>query len=221
MNLTKKISSNQYSSKTLTASKLVQASYCLTYKKFINSVINENDSVLDIGFGYGFLKPLIKKKGALYTGIEGNKIAFSCAQRLYGRSGFLLGFFPEDLTIKKKYNVLISLTTLDQVENKSYFIKSLIKFSDTNSDVYISVRNKSSIFGGLGAGFDLLDLSVEEWHNLFNANGFEVVECSKLPRPWIIGVSFNAFKNVVITSIDRLVPTNLAYMILFKLKVSL
>ncbi|CAC9565538.1 hypothetical protein [uncultured Gammaproteobacteria bacterium] len=101
MNLTKKISNNQYPHKLLTSSRLVQASYRSTYKNFINTIIKKNDCVLDIGFGYGFLKPMIEKKGASYTGIEGNKIAFNCTQRMYGKSGFLLGFFPEDLTTKK------------------------------------------------------------------------------------------------------------------------
>ncbi len=106
------------------------------------------------------------------------------------------------------------------MEDKSRFIKSLRKSSNMDSNIYIPVRNRKSLFGSSGAGCGLLDLSIEEWIDLFGTNGFEVVKYSKLPRPWITGVSFNALKNVVVTSMDRLIPINLAYMILFELKAS-
>jgi 2-polyprenyl-3-methyl-5-hydroxy-6-metoxy-1,4-benzoquinol methylase len=187
MNLTKKISNNQYLSKSFQTSRLVQASYRLAYKKFINSIVKESDRILDIGFGYGFLKPLVEEKKGVYTGIEGNQTAVNYAQRTYGKQGYVLGFFPEDMPSNKKFNIVISLTTIDQVDDKVSFIKGLMMASEENAKIYLTVRNKSSFVGSSGAGYGLQDLSLDDWVSLFSSYQLEINKVTKMPRPLMIG----------------------------------
>ena len=52
------------------ADKFVSFLYMSTYKNFIKKNVLDKDTVLDVGSGHGFLKPLVEGQGASYFGVD-------------------------------------------------------------------------------------------------------------------------------------------------------
>lgn len=180
--------------------------------------------VLDIGCGLGFLKPLVLKS-ASYTGIEADFKCLSRAKTLYGEDNFICGYFPGGLS--RQFNTIISLSCVDEVPDKKLFFEGIHNLLlDPNSYAFVAVRNKSFIINifkskkimkkmSHRSKICLNDLEIDEWKNLINMTGFQIIKSGKFYRPWITGFSLAGIKNIFYKIITFIMPTRYSYMIFF------
>ena len=220
---------------SLLMSPIVQQSFINRANKFIKYLkIKKGHSVLDIGSGTGYLKKIIEQLGAKYTGIEPNFISYNSALKLYGKSNFYNFNYPND-QINKRYNYIISLTCLDEVENKKLFIKSLHENLSQEGIAYISVRNSDFILNpfknflktlirciSINYFFKnknkLIDLNLYSYNSLFLESSFEILEYGKFLRPWILPPLTVGIRNIFYQLLSLILPINRSYMIYFILK---
>lgn len=208
-------------------SKFIQFIYRRNYNKLISKLVNKNSFCLEIGFGLGFLKPLVIKFGGIYYGIDPrNDGAFEFAKERYGNEGFKKGFFPESNILTKenlKSGTIISLTTLDEVIEKDVFLNGINKLCSSKTKVYLAVRNSKWIFYKNKKiksinGIVSRDYSYNEYCELFDKNGFEIIKIEKRPRPIITSYTFSGLKNFFIVFLDLFLNVKKSYMIGFYLK---
>ena len=207
-------------------SKFVQFMYRTNYDKLISSLVKKNMYCLDIGFGLGFLKPIVNKYGGNYIGVDPrNDGAFEFAKDTYGGDGYFKGFFPDTNPLSKenlKSGVIISLTTLDEVIEKDIFLGSIKNLCSSETKVYLAVRNLDWPFSSKKTlqsinGHINRDYSYEEYCELFINNGFDICKIEKRPRPFITSYTLNGIKNFLIMLIDKFLTTKKSYMLGFLL----
>ena len=93
-------------------------------QKALKEVFWKGKVVLDAGCGTGLLAYSIARKGGLVTGSDYSKEAIKAAESLYRHKNlkFVCSNFNN---IKRKYDVIISLGTLEHTDNPLRVIKSL------------------------------------------------------------------------------------------------
>ena len=203
----------------------VQWSYIKTYKKFVSNRVFSNDHVLDIGSGYGFLKPLIGQQKAIYRGIEPITDIYDSAVYFYGQDGFENSMLYKN-TEAKHYDKIFSLTVLDEVPNKYDFLDNLKSYAHEKTDIFLAVRNSKFPFRNSPTVFssvdciEMPDLSYDHWFDFLNGNGFSVMEVGKFPRPLISSFKFRPFiNNILLWPLYFILPIKKSYMIFFVIRV--
>lgn len=209
--------------------RIIQKIHQLKYKKLIGELVKKDRYFLDIGFGYGYLKPMVVSRGGLYSGIDPRRDgAVEYAKQTYGKHGFIHGYFPDVNILSKedlKDGVIMSLTTLDEVVDRNAFLKEISNLCSNNTRVYISVRNADWIFFRKKKlttidGFEIHDYGLQEYASMFDSHGFDIVRIEKSSRPILTSFTFNGFKTLVIVLLDKFLPTRKSYMIGVLLKYS-
>lgn len=207
--------------------KIIQKIHKNKYKKLISSLVKKDSYCLDIGFGYGYLKPLVESYGANYLGIDPRRDgAVEYAKENYGEEGFIQGYFPEANPLSKedlKDGVIISLTTLDEVPNQNTFLDEINKLCSSETKIYLAMRNSDWILfrkKNLKTidGDVIRDYSIKEYKNKFKKNGFEILKIEKSSRPLLTSFTFNGFKTFIIVLLDKFLSTEKSYMVGFLLK---
>lgn len=207
-------------------SKFIQFIYRTKYDKLISNLVKKNMYCLDIGFGLGFLKPLVEKYDGNYIGIDPrNDGAFEFAKDTYGNKGYFKGFFPETNPLTKenlKSGAIISLTTLDEVIEKDIFLSAVKNLCSSDTKVYFAVRNLNWTFSSKKniqsiKGNIYRDYSYEEYCEIFTKNGFDICRIEKRQRPFITSYSLSGIKNFVIILLDKFLTVKKSYMIGFLL----
>lgn len=206
---------------------IIQLMHRKKYKLLISRLVIKNSYVLDIGFGFGYLKPLVENLGANYLGIDPRTDgAVEYAKKTYGKKGFIHGYFPEANTLTKEelYNgLIISLTTMDEVVDQSFFLQEINKLCSEETKVYITVRNSDWYFFRKKElktvdGVKIFDYSVEDYKKKFKENGFDILSIEKSSRPILTSFTFNGFKTLIIVLLDIILPTQRSYMLGFLLR---
>lgn len=115
--------------------------------------------VLDVGCGTGYLSYLIAKKGASVVGIDYSKEALKIAKVKFNHPN--LSFKQLDLTknIRGKYDVIVSLGTLEHQDNPFYVLKKFKKQLNPGGRMIITSPNWTN-----PRGYMLMTLNL-----LFNA----------------------------------------------------
>jgi len=208
--------------------RFIQIIHQRKYKNLISGLVKKNTYCLDIGFGYGYLKPLVESLGANYLGIDPrNDGAVEYAKKYYGKKGFIHGYFPEANPLTKKElhdGVIISLTTLDEVTDQNSFLKEINKLCSESTKVYIAVRNSDWVFFRKKRlktidGDEINDYGLEEYKKKFNENGFDILRIDKSSRPILTSFTYNGLKSLIIVLIDKILSTERSYMLGFLLKI--
>jgi len=191
------------------------------YKTYLPKSL-EGQKVLEIGYGSGVLKSIVTDLNGTYLGIEANKNNYNDACNSFGQTGFLHGYFPQDLLPDTVFDYIICFTTLDEVIDKSAFIEGLKPISSKNTRILISVRNgnspllftktKPSINGNIN------DIKPVEYKQLFKNRNFQVVKVGKFIRPWLINFSFTSIKNIIVRVLSTILPDESSYLVLFELR---
>lgn len=209
--------------------RIIQEIHKRRYKKLISELVSKDSYCLDIGFGYGYLKPLVISEGARYLGIDPRRDgAVEYAKKNYGKEGFVHGYFPEANILSKKQlrgGVIISLTTLDEVVDQNSILKEINKLCSENTKVYIAVRNSDWYFFRKKKlvtidGNEINDYSLDQYKKKFKENGFDIIRIEKSLRPLLTSFTFNGFKTMIIVLLDKILPTKKSYMLGFLLKKS-
>ena len=207
-------------------SKLIQFLYRLNYRSFIKENIKEKDSVLEIGSGLGFLKPLIISEGAIYRGIEPSEIAFKNSTKLYGKEFFFNEELKENTNDNILFDKIISITVLDEIKDKTNFIKKIKSYCDNETQILLAVRNADFPFRrdiNVTSSFNNIstkDLGYDEWIKLFLSLNLNILSVKKINRPLLTSLTLNGLKSILVRILDLFLSTKKNYMLCFILSLS-
>ena len=133
-----------------------------------------NLSLLDVGCGGGLLSEPMCRLGAKVTGIDAIRKNIDIA-KIHAKKNKLkinyLATLPEKLKIKKKFDVILNMETVEHVSDLNHFIKSCANLLKKNGIIFIATINrtlKSYLFAIAGAEYILkwLPIGTHDW-NLF------------------------------------------------------
>jgi 2-polyprenyl-6-hydroxyphenyl methylase/3-demethylubiquinone-9 3-methyltransferase len=133
-----------------------------------------NLSLLDVGCGGGLLSEPMCRLGAKVTGIDAIKKNIDIAKIHAKKNKLKINYVttsPEKLKIKKKFDVILNMETVEHVSDLNYFIKSCANLLKKNGIIFIATINrtlKSYLFAIAGAEYILkwLPIGTHDW-NLF------------------------------------------------------
>jgi 2-polyprenyl-3-methyl-5-hydroxy-6-metoxy-1,4-benzoquinol methylase len=103
----------------------------MKYYDFFLRNIGENDNVLDIGCGNGFVSNKISEKAGTVTGIDINVKNIEIANRLYKREN--INFIAGDVTeyeFSQNFQVAVLSNVLEHIEDRVHFLKKISKKVD-------------------------------------------------------------------------------------------
>jgi|GEM_PF-5966559 len=203
------------------------------YQKYLKEInINQKSVTLDVGCGFGFLSPSFDVY--IGTDIDAHKINF--AQKMYGDKGFN----EDDITIANsnflnKFDLIICFTVFDEIsiDLKKECLINMGSYLDDNGRILFEVRNKSFIirslikFLGLSfihknklkeKGLEDMDMSLNDYTNLFEKNGFTVKKIYKAKRSLHSSNTTEFLKKVIYRCLDTIVPLKYCFMIGFDLE---
>ena len=159
---------------------------------------------LDIGCGGGLLCEPFSRLGANVTGIDASERNIKIAKAHLKKSKLKIDYFcatPENLEIKKKFDVILNMEVVEHVENVDFFIKKSSEYLKKNGLMFIATLNKtlkSYLFAIVGAEYILkwLPIGTHQWENFLEPKKLiKYAEESSLDLLRLDGVKFDLFRN--------------------------
>ena len=95
------------------------------FKEVLKLVRWKNKEILDVGCGTGKLAYLISKKGGNVKGVDYSKSAIEIAKRKYQNPNLKYELIDVSKKILGKYDVIISVGTLEHMDNPYFLLKKL------------------------------------------------------------------------------------------------
>ena len=164
-------------------------------KKPLNKI-----ELLDIGCGGGLLSEPMCRMGASVTGIDASITNINIA-KLHAKKNKLkikyLSSPPENLEIKKKFDVILNMEIVEHVEDVDFFLKSCSKLLKKNGLMFVATLNKtlkSYIFAIVGAEYIMrwLPIGTHEWEKFIKPNDLEsILKKNNLSLVNVDGMNFN------------------------------
>ena len=127
--------------------------------------------ILDIGCGGGLLSEPMSRMGANVTGIDASDKNIKIAKLHSKKNKLKINYLcssPENLNVKKKFDVILNMEIVEHVEDIDFFLKSCSKLLKKNGIMFVATINKtlkSYIFAIVGAEYVLrwLPIGTHEW----------------------------------------------------------
>ena len=127
--------------------------------------------ILDIGCGGGLLSEPMCRYGANEVGIDSSQKNIDIAKFHAKKNGLKINYLcatPEDLKIKKKFDVILNMEIIEHVENVNFFLKKSSELLKKNGLMFIATLNKtlkSYAFAIIGAEYVLrwLPIGTHDW----------------------------------------------------------
>ena len=127
--------------------------------------------ILDIGCGGGLLSEPMCRLGANVVGIDASQKNIDIAKFHAKKNGLKINYLcatPEDLKIKKKFDVILNMEIIEHVENVNFFLKKSSELLKKNGLMFIATLNKtlkSYAFAIIGAEYVLrwLPIGTHDW----------------------------------------------------------
>jgi len=164
----------------------------------------EKINILDIGCGGGLLSEPMTRLGATVTGIDASikniKIAKIHAKKNRLKINYLCSS-PENLKIKKKFDVILNMEIIEHVDDINFFINSCSKHLKKNGLMFIATLNKtlkSYIFAIIGAEYVLrwLPIGTHDWEKFVKPNELKkILFKNNLQIEKLDGMNFNIIKD--------------------------
>ena len=139
----------------------------------LNSTIKplKKINILDIGCGGGLLTEPMYRLGANVVGIDASQKNIDIAKFHAKKNGLKINYLcatPEDLKIKKKFDVILNMEIIEHVENVNFFLKKSSELLKKNGLMFIATLNKtlkSYAFAIIGAEYVLrwLPIGTHDW----------------------------------------------------------
>ena len=139
----------------------------------LNSTIKplKKINILDIGCGGGLLTEPMCRLGANVVGIDASQKNIDIAKFHAKKNGLKINYLcatPEDLKIKKKFEVILIMEIVEHVENVIFFLKKSSELLKNNGLMFIATLNKtlkSYAFAIIGAEYVLrwLPIGTHDW----------------------------------------------------------
>ena len=191
-------------------------SFNLLRLKYIKERILKNSlknlKILDIGCGGGLLSEPMARLGAEVTGIDASSKNIQVAKYHLKKSKLRINYYnssPENLKIKKKFDVILNMEIVEHVENVDHFISESSKFLKKSGVMFIATLNKtlkSYLFAIIGAEYILqwLPIGTHDWEKFVKPEYLTKI-CNKnsLTLKKIDGMTFNPILNRWSISSDK------------------
>ncbi len=111
--------------------------------------IFKKKKILDLGCGGGILAESLAKRGGDVTGFDISKKLIKTAQESAKKKNlhidYNVGNLKKIISMKKKYDIIISLEVIEHVPNYILFLKSIFKILNKNGIIIISTINRNFI----------------------------------------------------------------------------
>jgi len=101
----------------------------------------KNKQVLDVGCGTGLFSYMAAKKGAKVIGIDYSKEAINIAQKSHIHPNLLYQNFDISNFPNKKFDIIVSLGTLEHMDNPFQILKKFKNFLKNNGKIIITSPN--------------------------------------------------------------------------------
>jgi len=133
--------------------------------------------LLDVGCGGGLLSEPMCRLGAKVTGIDAIRKNIDIAKIHAKKNKLKINYItssPEKLKIKKKFDVILNMETVEHVSDLNHFIKSCANLLKKNGIIFIATINrtlKSYLFAIAAAEYILkwLPIGTHDCCNEYNA----------------------------------------------------
>ncbi len=164
----------------------------------------KNINILDIGCGGGLISVPMKKLGAHVVGIDASLKNIKVAKNYSNKKKLKIKYIcssPENLRIKKKFDVLLMLEIIEHVDDVNFFIKKSSKFLKKNGLMFVATLNKtlkSYAFAIVGAEYILnwLPIGTHDWEKFIKPNELiDIANNYKLKLIDMSGLKFNPLIN--------------------------
>ena len=167
--------------------------------------------ILDIGCGGGLLSEPMSRMGANVTGIDASDKNIKIAKLHSKKNKLKINYLcssPENLNVKKKFDVILNMEIVEHVEDIDFFLKSCSKLLKKNGIMFVATINKtlkSYIFAIVGAEYVLrwLPIGTHEWEKFVKPEDLKkILTKYNLFLDRIDGMNFNMIMNEWKTSKD-------------------
>ena len=149
--------------------KYIKDSISLHFNKKANPL--KDLDILDIGCGGGLLSEPLSRLGAKVVGIDASEKNIKIAKAHLKKSKLKINYIcatPENLKIKKKFDIILNMEIVEHVENVDLFINKSSSFLKKNGLMFIATINKtikSYLTAIIGAEYILrwLPIGTHDW----------------------------------------------------------
>jgi len=191
--------------------KYIKENIISNFKLKIKKKPLEKINILDIGCGGGLLSEPMTRLGADVTGIDASNKNINIA-KLHAKKNKLninyLHSSPENLKIKKKFDVILNMEIIEHVDDINFFISSCSKLLKKNGLMFIATLNKtlkSYVFAIIGAEYVLrwLPIGTHDWEKFVRPEDLrKILSKNNLMLDKLDGMNFNIIKDEWSVSTD-------------------
>ena len=163
----------------------------------------EKLNILDIGCGGGLLCEPLTRLGAKVTGIDASKNNIEVA-KLHAKEMNLninyINVVPEQLKLKKKFNVILNMEVIEHVANTDLFISNCSRLLEKDGIMFVATINKnlkSYLFAIIGAEYILkwLPIGTHDWEKFLTPQDLEnLTKKYNFKTNEVTGIKFNLFE---------------------------
>ena len=184
--------------------KYIKENIISNFKLKIKKKPLEKINILDIGCGGGLLSEPMTRLGADVTGIDASNKNINIA-KLHAKKNKLninyLHSSPENLKIKKKFDVILNMEIIEHVDDINFFISSCSKLLKKNGLMFIATLNKtlkSYLFAIIGVEYVLrwLPIGTHDWEKFIKPDDLKkILVKNNLNVEKLDGMNFNIIKD--------------------------
>ena len=159
-------------------------------------------NILDIGCGGGLLCEPLKRLGGNMTGIDASKNNIEVAKLHAKEMGLKIEYIhssPENLKLKKKFEVILIMEVIEHVSNVDFFIEKCSSLINKDGIMFVATINrnlKSYLFAIVGAEYILrwLPIGTHDWEKFLTPNELEEITKKKnFTSDDVVGMKFDPF----------------------------
>jgi len=161
-------------------------------------------NILDIGCGGGLLSEPMTRLGATVTGIDASNKNINIAKLHAKKNKLNINYIcssPENLKIKKKFDVILNMEIIEHVDDINFFINSSSKLLKKNGLMFVATLNKtlkSYVFAIIGAEYVLrwLPIGTHDWEKFVRPKDLKkILIKNNLKIEKLDGMNFNIIKD--------------------------
>ena len=191
--------------------KYIKENIIRNFKLKIKKKPLEKINILDIGCGGGLLSEPMTRLGATVTGIDASNKNINIAKLHAKKNKLKINYLcssPENLKIKKKFDVILNMEIIEHVDDINFFISSCSKLLKKNGLMFIATLNKtlkSYVFAIIGAEYVLrwLPIGTHDWEKFVRPEDLrKILNKNNLILDKLDGMNFNIIKDEWSVSTD-------------------
>ena len=191
--------------------KYIKENIIRNFKLKIKKKPLEKINILDIGCGGGLLSEPMTRLGATVTGIDASNKNINIAKLHAKKNKLKINYLcssPENLKIKKKFDVILNMEIIEHVDDINFFISSCSKLLKKNGLMFIATLNKtlkSYVFAIIGAEYVLrwLPIGTHDWEKFVRPEDLrKILSKNNLILDKLDGMNFNIIKDEWSVSTD-------------------